>query len=228
MHDVTFPQSGSKRKLLDVAEQLFAENGFEAVSVRDITQLAKANVASVNYYFGSREALLAMVMARHLVPVSEERLAKLDLIEKRWAGKLPPLEELIDAMVQPLLGQVKKSDLSERLFYKLMGRIFAQQGDGLPPAIENQLTRTNDRFTRAFGKALSSLSAEDLALRIHFVTGGLIQILSKQDVMQGPSGGACSMEATLERFIRFASAGLREGIEVTDKATKSPQAIFDF
>lgn len=231
MHVATFPESGSKRKLLDVAEQLFADKGFESVSVRDITQLAKANVASVNYHFGSREALLAMVMARYMVPVNEERLARLEIIEKRWAGKVPPLEEIIEAMVRPLVSQVKKSDLSERLFYKLMGRIFAQQSDGLPPFIEDQLTKVIDRFTRAFGRALPSLSAEDLAWRIHFVAGGMIHMLSNQDVVQRLSSGAAgtpSMEAILGRFIRFAAAGMREGIEVAEEAKKGPQATFDF
>lgn len=231
MRDVTFPESGSKRKLLDVAEQLFAEKGFEAVSVRDITQLAKANVASVNYHFGSREALLGMVMARYMVPVNEERLARLEGVEKRWVGKVPPLEELIEAMVQPLVSQVKKSDLSERLFYKLMGRIFAQQADGLPPGIEEQLAKVVDRFTRAFAKALPSVSAEDLTWRIHFVAGGMIHMLSNQDVVQRLSSGAAgtpSMDATVSRFIRFAAAGLREGIEVVEEVKASPQAFFNF
>lgn len=231
MRDSTFPESGSKRKLLDIAEQLFADKGFEAVSVRDITQLAKANVASVNYHFGSREALLAMVMARYMMPVNEERLARLEIIEKRWSGKVPPLEEIIEAMVRPLVSQVNKSDLSERLFYKLIGRIFSQQSDGLPPVIEEQLVKVNDRFARSFGKALPSLSAEDLAWRIHFVAGGMIHMLSNQDVVQKLSGGAAgspSMEATLGRFIRFASAGLREGIEMGGEAEKGPQAVFDF
>ena len=58
MRDMTIPESGTKRKLLDAAELLFAERGFEAVSVRDITQLAKTNVAAVNYHFGSRDEYL--------------------------------------------------------------------------------------------------------------------------------------------------------------------------
>ena len=74
MRETTIPESGSKRKLLETAEQLFADKGFEAVSVRDITQLAKTNVAAVNYHFGSRDSLLGMVMMRYMQPVTEERL----------------------------------------------------------------------------------------------------------------------------------------------------------
>src|SRR5581483_1719325 len=44
--------------ILAVAEQLFAENGFDGTSVRDIAQLANVNLAMISYYFGSKEKLL--------------------------------------------------------------------------------------------------------------------------------------------------------------------------
>lgn len=44
--------------ILSVAEQLFAENGFDGTSVRDIAQLANVNLAMISYYFGSKEKLL--------------------------------------------------------------------------------------------------------------------------------------------------------------------------
>ena len=232
MRETTIPESGSKRKLLETAEQLFADKGFEAVSVRDITQLAKTNVAAVNYHFGSRDSLLGMVMMRYMQPVTEERLARIDTLDRKWAGKVVPLEEIIDAYVRPLITQVRKSELSERLFYKLMGRIFAQQGNGLPPQIESQLKQVVERFTRSFAKALPEVPPEDLAWRIHFMAGAMIHLLTHQDILHRISGGtsgAPTMEATLGRFIRFAAAGLREGTVSSDEPVKKgPQAMFDF
>ena len=67
----------TKQRLIEAAEALFADEGFDRVSVRDITTKAAANVAAVNYHFGSREGLVAVVMARYINPVSEERLARL-------------------------------------------------------------------------------------------------------------------------------------------------------
>ena len=46
---------GTRVALMEAAAALFAEKGFEVVSVREITTLARANVASVKYHFGSRE-----------------------------------------------------------------------------------------------------------------------------------------------------------------------------
>jgi AcrR family transcriptional regulator len=47
-----------RAQILTVAEQLFAENGFDGTSVRDIAQLANVNLAMISYYFGSKEKLL--------------------------------------------------------------------------------------------------------------------------------------------------------------------------
>src|SRR5438874_6342967 len=48
---------GVKEKILDVAEELFAEKGFEATSVRELAGKAHVNVAMISYYFGSKEKL---------------------------------------------------------------------------------------------------------------------------------------------------------------------------
>ncbi len=220
-----------KRNLLDAAEQLFADRGFESVSVRDITALAKANVAAVNYHFGSRPGLIALVVTRYISPINEERLARLDKLERSYPGKAVPLEEVIDAFVRPLIGAVRKSELSERLFYKLIGRIFAMQGDGIPPAIKDQIQVLSDRFIRAFGKSLPSLDEEELVWRIHFMIGGMIHMLMQEDLLHQMSHGASgrpSMETIVVRFVRYAAAGLREGVEDGSVTKKGPQATFDF
>ncbi len=232
MREITFPQSKSKLRLLDAAEQLFAEKGFESVSVRDVTQAAKANVAAVNYHFGSRDGMIALVVARYVTPINQERLQRLDALEKKWVAKAVPLEEIIDAFVRPVVGIVRKSELSERLFCKLVGRIFALQGEGLPVAVEEQMKVLITRFMRALGKALPTLSQEELVWRMHFVVGSMIHMLMNQEMLHRLSNGvsgAPSMEATLGRFIRFAVAGVREGVEVTEPVVKKgPQAMFEF
>jgi hypothetical protein len=117
------------------------------------------------------------------------------------------------------------------LFYKLMGRTFAEQGDGLPPQIEEQLKNVVQRFTRAFGKALPAVNPDDLTWRIHFMIGGMIHMLTHQEILQRVTNGSAGtppMEAIISRFIRFAAAGLREGLEVEAPVTKGPQVMFDF
>ncbi|WP_193214407.1 TetR/AcrR family transcriptional regulator [Luteolibacter marinus] len=223
----------TKQRLIEAAEALFADEGFDRVSVRDITTKASANVAAVNYHFGSREGLVAVVMARYINPVNEERLARLDAIEKRAAGKPVAVEELLEAFVRPFATQVRRSELSEKLFFKLMGRMFGQQGCDLPPVVESVFTTMLTRFHKAFGKALPGLATEDIWWRMHLMAGAMIHTMAHAESLQRFSGGDSgnpTLEQTLSRFIRFASAGMRQGLEEIQEEPKpkGPQVEFPF
>ena len=76
-------------EILQVAEQLFAEEGFDGTSVRDIAKKANINIAMISYYFGSKEKLLeALVifrikaMSMHLENLYQENISPLDKIDK--------------------------------------------------------------------------------------------------------------------------------------------------
>ena len=47
----------TKKRVLEAAGRVFSEKGFEAATVRDICDLAQANIASVKYYFGDKQSL---------------------------------------------------------------------------------------------------------------------------------------------------------------------------
>lgn len=66
--------------ILNVAEKLFSEQGFEAVSVREISKAANINVAMISYYFGSKEKLYEDVVNRKLISskMIEEYIGRFD------------------------------------------------------------------------------------------------------------------------------------------------------
>ena len=55
-------------RILDEAEILFAEKGFHAVTVREITHSAQCNLAAVNYHFGNKENLYLEVFRERWIP----------------------------------------------------------------------------------------------------------------------------------------------------------------
>lgn len=225
----------TKQRLIEAAEMLFADEGFDRVSVRDITNKAGANVAAVNYHFGSREGLVAVVMARYINPVTEERLARLDALERRSAGKPLAIEEILEAFIRPFTTQVRRSELSEKLFFKLMGRMFGQQGCELPPLVETLFITMATRFQKAFAKSLPGLPADEIWWRMHLMSGAMIHTMAHSDKVQRMSGGDAgnpTTEQTLSRFIRFSAAGMRQGAEETEAGgedkPRGPQVEFPF
>ena len=71
-------KADTKARILDTAEKLFGINGFESVSLRDITTDASVNLAAVNYHFQSKDALIDAVIARRIEPLNARRLELLD------------------------------------------------------------------------------------------------------------------------------------------------------
>lgn len=55
--NIPVEKADKRQVLLQVAEKLFAQHGFEAVSVRQLATEAGTNVAMVSYYFGSKDGL---------------------------------------------------------------------------------------------------------------------------------------------------------------------------
>lgn len=58
--------SPKQLEIMDIALGLFAGNGYDNTSVRDIAKAADVNVAMISYYFGSKEGLLEAIFSRHL------------------------------------------------------------------------------------------------------------------------------------------------------------------
>src|SRR5213594_4298055 len=108
----------TRSRILDVAEELFGEQGLDRVSIRDITRKAKVNLAAINYHFGSKEDLVVAVFERRVVPVNEARLAALDAVEQAAGKKSPKLEAILDAFIRPALQRSLQAPKSERAFSK--------------------------------------------------------------------------------------------------------------
>src|SRR5437764_11103756 len=92
--------AATKAAVLSVAERLFALNGFRNVSVRDITAEAGVNLASVNYHFGSKDALVFEIFRRRAGEMNRERARRLHEINDQFQGR-PPVREILRALIEP-------------------------------------------------------------------------------------------------------------------------------
>src|SRR6185436_16348181 len=92
-------------RIIAAAEQLFAEGGEDATSLRAITRAAAVNVAAVHYHFGGRDELLRAVLDRKLGPLNARRL---DLLDAAVAAHGPavPVDGLLRAFLRPDLDLV--------------------------------------------------------------------------------------------------------------------------
>ena len=70
----------SKERILQEAEALFAERGFYAVTIREITKAARCNLAAVNYHFGNKQNLYMEVFRCLWKPRAKRILARFESV----------------------------------------------------------------------------------------------------------------------------------------------------
>ncbi|WP_241077771.1 TetR/AcrR family transcriptional regulator [Flavimarina sp. Hel_I_48] len=79
--------SQKKVQIMEVAEKLFAENGYDGTSVRNIAKVAGINVAMISYYFGSKEKLLEAMLLHRISDYMSE-------LQQTITPAMTPLEKM--------------------------------------------------------------------------------------------------------------------------------------
>src|SRR5215467_11401104 len=91
----------TRDRILDIAECLFGERGYESTSLRHVIFEAGVNLAAVHYHFGSKEELLDAVVLRGATPLNVERIAWLDRYENEAAPGPVAIEKVLQAILWP-------------------------------------------------------------------------------------------------------------------------------
>ncbi|MGH0037153.1 MAG: TetR/AcrR family transcriptional regulator [Myxococcota bacterium] len=202
--------SDTRERLLDVAEQLFAERGISGTSLRELTGAADVNLAAVHYHFGSKEGLLDAVVERRASPINRERVAALDAFEARDTP--PSVEELLWAMCAPGVRELREGPESGQLLQRLIARIDAQPPEVVESLYRKHFGEVGRRFIQALQAALPALPKETVAERYRLCIGCLTWVFSGNfalDVIPGHPSGLVDDESKMRHSIAFLSGGLR-------------------
>jgi AcrR family transcriptional regulator len=202
----------TKDRILDAAETLFMEHGYEATSLRAITAAADVNLAAVNYHFGSKETLFESVLSRRLDPMNQQRVELLTRFEADCAPQPVPCERILIALLIPALKLARDPERGGSNFLRLLGRAYADPAPFIRQFLSDQYATMIARFKAAFGRALPHLPRKELSWRLHFIMGALSYTLAGTDVLKliaelNPVATA-NDELLLRRLAPFLLAGL--------------------
>jgi AcrR family transcriptional regulator len=201
----------SRDRILRVASKLFSDHGFERTTMRAITAAAQCNLASVNYHFGSKQALIEAVIEQAIRPIVKARLLAL---ESALAGQecAPDIADLTHALVEPLY----ELSLGEhRGAIMLLMRLRRDANKSYNAQVSRHYKPLHSRFIEALATALPHLERSEVALRYDCARGAVLQtlvelaparslVLSKAEQIRGHA----KIKDALKRFIR---AGFEAG-----------------
>jgi AcrR family transcriptional regulator len=203
----------TRDKILCAAESLVMEHGYAATSLRRITAKARVNLAAVNYHFGSKEALIREVFERRLGPLNAARVAHLDKLETAARGTPLAIEQIIEAIIGPVLHIGREPLARGAIFLRLLGRAYSDPADSLREILPAQYRQVVIRFKQALTKALPDMPDQELTWRMHFMFGTLSYIMAGNDALKLIATcnleGGDDAESIMRRLIPFLAAGLR-------------------
>lgn len=98
-------------QIMEAAEELFAENGFNGTSVRDIAEKAGVNLAMISYYFGSKDKLLEAIFSHR---GETTKLVLEEIVNKAGLSSMEKVYQLVDHYIRKIT--------SQQCFHRLMVR----------------------------------------------------------------------------------------------------------
>ena len=206
----------TKEKILNAAERLFAEQGFEHTSLRQITGIADVNLASVNYHFGSKKALIQAVMERYHAAFMPELEARLNALQ---AEGVSSTEQVLNCFIEPLLSLQRINPQGTSIYLSLLGHAYSEIQGHLRRFTMQHFGHVVQKFVACIQQANPHLNLATLFWRLHFTLGATVfvqvsgQALS--EIAQADFGEQASAQDMIAKLIPFLAAGI--GAPVPDE-----------
>lgn len=161
-------------RILDAAQKLFADLGYEGVSMRAVAAEAKVNLASIVYYFDSKQGLFTAVLTRFAGALNEERERKIRLVDEN-----PSLEAYVKAYMEPAFRIMTDDHLGGRDYARLLWRLPHEPSflwkDGEEPYKTKLAQLLHDRIM----KFCPRMSERDISWHIHIIGSVFLATLGK-------------------------------------------------
>jgi AcrR family transcriptional regulator len=160
----------TRRRLLDATRALLAERDEYAVALRDITDTAGANVASVSYHFGSKEAL-----CRTAIEEAIGTVLKAQIDDLRALTDDATVDDVAAVLARPAIDAVTgPGDTRYRL--RIVARVVTDPPPGLRDSIASAIAQTHDELVPLLRRVIPGASDDELCFRIESVASIIYRI----------------------------------------------------
>lgn len=203
-------------RILNAAERLFSEHGYDGVSIRDITSLASSRLALATYHFGTKEKLLESVLERRAETLNHDRRSELADVMSRTN---PAVADVMAAFVGPYLRYASGGDPGWRNYCRLIA-VLSPSGRW-PDLLARLFDETAQEFIKALMVAEPALDKPGATRAFLFCVGTMLASFTgttRLDRLTGGKAAAGNLKQTYNFLIPFMVGGVREIAEMSGKA----------
>lgn len=163
----------TRDRILNAAEQLFAQHGHKHTTMRQITSTANVNLSAVNYHFGSKEALVQAVFKRRLNAINEERLQIIERLEHDAKGAPLKPSQIVEGFFGPLVRHALAHGRDKKAFLPLLERSTSDSEGFIQAIFDEEHAFVFDRYKQALFLSLVGVPEEEIIWRFHFMLGSV-------------------------------------------------------
>jgi AcrR family transcriptional regulator len=218
---VIHPVEPTRDRLLDAAEALFAERGYEAVGIREIAERAGVNLSGIKYHFGSKRGLYLASVERTVDRRGSRRAwALLDRPVSTRVEAAAALREFVTAFLRVLLQEGEADSCACVIMQAAM-----EPGDATDLVVREFIAPHHEQLTRLVGLLRPSADAPARGRLAQSVMGVLLHqrvfrpFLDRLGQRVGPGGGI-EVDQLADELTGFVLRGLGCG----DLTTREPGA----
>ena len=206
----------TRSRILAVASSAFVERGIDNVSMRELTALAGANVAAVNYHFGSKEGLAEAIFDELAPRLNEIRLQELAGVLQRATERhvLPEVADIVASFARPYFDPVHV-----RAGGLLMAQLVLKHRLAPTPMTQRIVSRHFDPFAREYIRALTiacpDVDPDEMPWRYMFMAGAVVLAatdrnkINRVTTLSDGRLDAADPSALLAALTRFVEGGMR-------------------
>lgn len=200
-------QTDTRSRILDAAENMFAERGFDAVPVREIMDAANAKLGLFSYHFGSKDNLFEQVIARRIDVLNDlRRKALADVLGRATTS----VDDVVRAFVRPYLDLMTLGGDGWHAY----GRLIAQvaQSRKWNPLVHRYFDETASLFVDALQQQAPSTGRPTIIRTFVFSVGLMLNVFASSGRMASLSNGEVDDEALEDSYndlIAFMSSGIK-------------------
>jgi AcrR family transcriptional regulator len=198
----------TRERILNVAEELFANNGYNGTSLRDVARAAELQTAAIGYHYPSKEELFDTVVRRRAAVMTEWRQRVLAQMRQHHVQAAIPLDELVRAYVQPFYESASHGEAGWRHYAALMGRLAnSPMGTGV---IARHYDATAREYLREFMRSLPGVSPAAVIDGFTFMVASMLALCASTGRAQGlagPLGAKRPLNEPFSSLVTFLVAG---------------------
>lgn len=205
------PTGDAYFRFLEEAERLFAEHGYNGTSIRAIANAANASLGTLHQYWRSKRVLFEDIFRRRFGPIHEERVQRLREIQARTPpGQGADPEDLVRALMEPLLLTYASSPQEARLIRGLLGRALTDPAPEVADTMRAMAAESFALLSELLRGACPHLDPSEFASRFNCVfSASMFLNIRWERAQRQLEGDEADWARVVSEMVYFLSVGLK-------------------